>query len=76
MSTTLNHDITNRELLEPLLTTRDLMRILRVDKRTIARMCERGQLARPVKIGCCNRWRARQIEELISGVQQRRLTEA
>jgi predicted DNA-binding transcriptional regulator AlpA len=48
--------------LEPLLTVFDLERLLRVDKRTVARLVKRGQLPAPLKLGGSNRWRARDIE--------------
>ena len=50
-----------RDQLTPLLIVTDLERILRVDKRTVARLCKRGQLPRPLKVGGGNRWRAEDI---------------
>lgn len=47
--------------LEPLLTMSDLERMLRVDKRTIARLIKRGQLPRPLKLGGSNRWKTADI---------------
>jgi hypothetical protein len=35
-------------LFEPLLTTRDLERLLKVDRRTVNRLVKRGQLPRPL----------------------------
>jgi predicted DNA-binding transcriptional regulator AlpA len=48
-------------LLEPLLTVEDLERLLRVDRRTVARLCKRGQLPQPLKLGGSNRWKAEDI---------------
>jgi predicted DNA-binding transcriptional regulator AlpA len=48
-------------LFEPLLTTRDLGRLLKVDRRTINRLVKRGQLPRPLKPGGSNRWRPEDI---------------
>ena len=48
-----------------LLAVRDLEKLLRVDRRTIYRMCENGQLPRGFKIGGANRWRADAIMEVI-----------
>jgi len=67
-------DLTARAPLEPLLTVTDLERILRVDKRTIARLCKRGQLPRPLKIGGSNRWKAEAIAaalEVLGSGQER-----
>jgi len=47
--------------LEPLLTVEDLERGLRVDRRTVARLCKRGQLPHPLKLGGGNRWKAEDI---------------
>ena len=54
-------------LLEPLLTVGDLERLLRVDKRTIARLCKRSQLPPPVKVGGSNRWRMRDLALAATG---------
>jgi predicted DNA-binding transcriptional regulator AlpA len=51
--------------LVPLLTVEDLERILRVDRRTIARLCNKGQLPRPLKLGGSNRWRMRDFEHIL-----------
>jgi len=51
--------------LQPLLTVEDLEQLLRVHRRTIARMCKRGELPRPLKIGGGNRWRVEAIEEAL-----------
>jgi predicted DNA-binding transcriptional regulator AlpA len=50
-----------RAHLEPLLTADDLERLLRVDRRTIARLCKRGQLPAPLKLGGSNRWKAEDV---------------
>jgi predicted DNA-binding transcriptional regulator AlpA len=54
-----------RRPLEPLLTTEDLGRLLRVHARSIARMCKRGELPLPLKIGGQNRWKAETIEQAL-----------
>jgi hypothetical protein len=54
-----------RALLEPLLTVADLERLLRVDRRTVRRLWQRGLLPRPIKVGGGNRWRRRDIEPLL-----------
>jgi excisionase family DNA binding protein len=51
--------------LEPLLTIDDLGRLLRVSRRTIDRLCKRGELPPPRKIGGGKRWRRREIEPLL-----------
>jgi predicted DNA-binding transcriptional regulator AlpA len=66
MTTTIT-DSTEHVVLEPLLTLKDLERLLRVNERTIYRLCERGQLPRPLKVGAGNRWRAQDIANLIDG---------
>jgi hypothetical protein len=38
-----------RALPERLLTVEDLERLLQVDRRTVARLCQRGQLPSPLK---------------------------
>jgi predicted DNA-binding transcriptional regulator AlpA len=54
-----------RAPLQPLLTVEDLERLLRVDRRTVARLCKRGQLPPPLKLGGSNRWRAGDITDAI-----------
>ena len=51
--------------LVPLLAIEDLERVLQVHRRTIARLCERGVLPQPIKLGGSNRWRAHEIEEAL-----------
>ena len=58
-------DDTARAHLQPLLTVEDLERILRVDRRTIARLCKKGQLPPPLKLGGSNRWRVRDMEQIL-----------
>jgi predicted DNA-binding transcriptional regulator AlpA len=60
-----------RAPLEPLLTVEDLERLLRVDKRTVARLCKRGQLPQPLKIGGGNRWRPEEIPAAIDRLSRR-----
>jgi predicted DNA-binding transcriptional regulator AlpA len=58
-------DVNARALLEPLLTIDDLERLLRVDRRTVDRLCKKGQLPRPLKLGGGNRWRIREIKQIL-----------
>jgi predicted DNA-binding transcriptional regulator AlpA len=58
-------------LLEPLLTTADLERLLKVDRRTIARLVKRGELPAPLKLGGSNRWRPEDIKAVIDRLSQR-----
>ena len=58
-------DFSVRAPLEPLLTIEDLERLLRVNRRTVARLCQRGQLPKPMKLGGSNRWRMRDIKPLL-----------
>jgi predicted DNA-binding transcriptional regulator AlpA len=58
-------------LLEPLLTTRDLQRLLQVDRRTVTRLVKRGELPPPLKLGGCNRWRPEVINDAIDRLGHR-----
>jgi predicted DNA-binding transcriptional regulator AlpA len=51
--------------LEPLLIIDDLERLLRVHRRTISRLCKDGKIPRPFKLGGTNRWRARDIANVL-----------
>ncbi len=51
--------------LEPLLTIDDLEQLLRVNRRTVSRLCKDGKLPRPFKLGGGNRWRSRDIVEAL-----------
>jgi predicted DNA-binding transcriptional regulator AlpA len=64
-------DSAARAQLEPLLTVTDLERLLRVDKRTIARLWKRGQLPRPLKLGGGNRWRADAVAAALEALESR-----
>jgi predicted DNA-binding transcriptional regulator AlpA len=55
--------------LEPLLTMGDLERLLRVDKRTVYRLCRRGLIPPPFKVGGQNRWMP---EEVASALERMR----
>jgi predicted DNA-binding transcriptional regulator AlpA len=61
--------------LEPLLTMSDLERLLRVDKRTVYRLCRRGLIPPPFKLGGQNRWMpgdiAGALERMRGGVVSR-----
>ena len=60
-------DVVARAHLEPLLTVEDLERMLRVDRRTIARLCKKGQLPTPLKLGGSNRRCVRAGRGLVRG---------
>jgi len=66
-------DVAARAQPEPLLTVEDLERMLRVDRRTIARLCKKGQLPPPLKLGGSNRWRVKDIAEAIEQLRCPRL---
>jgi predicted DNA-binding transcriptional regulator AlpA len=51
--------------MEPLMTINDVAKLLKVVPRTIARLWERGQLPRPLKLGGSNRWRPQDIAAAI-----------
>ena len=51
--------------LEPLLTVEDLERLLRIGKRTIARLCKKGQFPLPLKLGSSNRWKAKDVANVL-----------
>jgi len=65
------NDQSTRVPVDPLLTVGDLERLLQVDKRTVARLCKRGQLPAPVKLGGLNRWRAQAIADAIDRLEHR-----
>ena len=62
-------DAAVRAPLEPLLTIEDLERLLRVNRRTVARLCQRGRLPKPLKLGGSNRWRAEEIADAIEALR-------
>jgi predicted DNA-binding transcriptional regulator AlpA len=64
-----------RAQLEPLLTVDDLERLLRVDRRTIARLCKRGQFPAPLKLGGSNRWKAEDVADAIDVLASERRRE-
>jgi predicted DNA-binding transcriptional regulator AlpA len=61
-----------RAPLEPLLTIEDLERLLRVNRRTVARLCQRGQLPKPLKLGGSNRWKGEEIGDTIDALRHGR----
>jgi predicted DNA-binding transcriptional regulator AlpA len=63
-------DPAGRAPLEPLLTIEDLERLLRVNRRTVARLCQRGQLPKPMKLGGSNRWKAEEIAEALEQLRR------
>ena len=56
---------------EPLLTRRDLERLLKVGDRTIRRWVANGELPRPVQLGGSHRWRLEDVRTFLA-----QLTEA
>jgi predicted DNA-binding transcriptional regulator AlpA len=69
MMTTKTND-SARAYLEPLLTVADLERLLRVDRRTVRRLWERGQLPPPLKIGGSNRWKSDEIADALERLRR------
>jgi predicted DNA-binding transcriptional regulator AlpA len=59
--TTVKKDDAARAQLEPLLTVEDLERLLQVDNRTIIRLCKKGRLPAPIKVGHANRWKPDEV---------------
>jgi predicted DNA-binding transcriptional regulator AlpA len=55
-----------------LLTNEDLEGLLKVDRRTIRRLCLKGELPPPLKLGGQNRWRAEDINKAIEGLAVQR----
>ena len=64
-------DLETACMLAELLTVNDLERLLKVDKRTIQRLCKRGQLPLPLKLGGLNRWRFEDIQAAIDRLDHR-----
>lgn len=58
-------------LLAPLFTTSDLEELLKVDRRTVARLVKRGELPMPMKLGGSNRWRPEDISAAIDRLSRR-----
>ena len=58
-------------LFEPLLTTSDLVELLKVDRRTVTRLVKRGELPMPMKLGGSNRWRPEEISAAIDRLSRR-----
>src|SRR3954469_24554756 len=65
-------DVAARALPVRLLTVEDLERLLQVDRRTVARLCQRGQLPAPLKLGKGNRWRAEEIADALDRLAGKR----
>lgn len=57
---------------ELLLTVDDLERMLRIDRRTVARLCKRGLLPSPLKLGGGNRWRMEDIADALDVLDSKR----
>jgi predicted DNA-binding transcriptional regulator AlpA len=64
-------DVTARPF-EPLLTVEDLEQMLRIDRRTVARLCKRGLLPQPLKLGGGNRWRAEDVTSALESLAANR----
>jgi predicted DNA-binding transcriptional regulator AlpA len=58
-------EIIARAPLEQLLNVADLERLLRVDRRTVRRLWQRGQLPRPIKVGGGNRWKSAEVADAL-----------
>ena len=54
--------------MNPLLTVDDLVRLLRVDRRTVSRLCKQAILPPPVKLGGSNRWKEQDIAVAIDSL--------
>lgn len=52
--------------MQSLLTIDDLERLLKLHRRTIARLCAAGRFPRPVKIGSSNRWKREDVERVLN----------
>lgn len=57
---------------EPLLTIDDLEQILRVHRRTVMRLCKKGFLPEPMKLGGGNRWRREDVLDALDVLDSRR----
>ncbi len=64
-----------RAPLEPLLTVEDLERLLRIDRRTVARLVQRGQLPRPLRLGGQNRWKKEDLADALDVLRTGRTRE-
>ena len=53
--------------LEPLLTSSEVQRLLRINVTTLQRLCKQRRLPKPLKIGGSNRWRVRDIRAVLEG---------
>ena len=58
-------------LFQPLLTTSDLEKQLKVDRRTVTRLVKRGELPMPMKLGGSNRWRPEDISATLDRLSRR-----
>jgi predicted DNA-binding transcriptional regulator AlpA len=57
---------------EPLLTVEDLEQILKVNRRTVMRLCKKGLLPEPMKLGGGNRWRKEDVAEALDVLNSKR----
>ena len=53
--------------LDPLLTSAEVQRLLRINVTTLARLCKKRLLPPPVKVGNANRWRVQDIKAVLDG---------
>jgi excisionase family DNA binding protein len=58
-------------ILTPLLTTDDVIKLLKVNRRTISRLIKRGTIPRPLKVGGSNRWKPEEIIAALDRLQPR-----
>jgi predicted DNA-binding transcriptional regulator AlpA len=65
-------DAPARAQLDPLLRAEDLVRLLQVDRRTVRRLCLKGQLPMPLKVGGSNRWRPDEVNAAIDRLSSQR----
>ena len=52
--------------IRPLLTLSDLENLLKLHRRTIKRLCRAGKFPQPMKVGGSSRWKAEDIDQLLS----------
>ena len=57
-----------RPALVQLLTNDDMERLLQVDRRTVSRLCKKGVLPQPLKLGGGNRWISTEVMDAIDNL--------
>jgi excisionase family DNA binding protein len=60
---------TTHTALEPLLTVSDVERLLGVNRRTVRRLCKKGKLPPPLKVGQQLRWKPEEIAAALEGMR-------